>query len=174
MNEAETVAAGRFLSLVRRGTWEYATRNKASGVVIVVPVADDDKLVFVEQFRPPVNKTVIEFPAGLAGDISGQENEQLVSAAGRELEEETGYRAGRLDHVYTGPSSAGLCDEISTIFVARKLSRVSAGGGVDGEEISTHEIPQSEAHAWLEQRQREGCYVAARVYTGLYFLRRQA
>mgnify|MGYP002623240218 CR=1 FL=1 len=172
MSELETIAKGRFISLVRRGTWEFVTRHSAKGVVIVVPLTDEGKLIFVEQFRPPVNRTVIEFPAGLAGDIAGQQDEALAQAAARELEEEAGYRAENLQHVYTGPSSAVLCDEVSSIFVARGLTRVSAGGGVDGEEITTHEIPVAEAHPWLESRQREGHYVAARVYTGLYFLER--
>ena len=171
MSDVQTVAEGRFISLVRRGTWEYVTRRNATGVVIVVPLTDEGKLIFVEQFRPPVNKTVIEFPAGLSGDIAGEEDEALAKAAARELEEETGYCAGRLEQVYAGPSSAGLCDEVSTIFLARELTRTADGGGVDGENITVHEISVDDAHTWLADRQREGFYVAARVYTGLYFLR---
>ena len=99
----------------------------------------------------------------MAGDVAGQENEALVRAAARELQEETGYRAVEWECVYQGPSSAGLCDEVSTIFLARRLTRVESGGGVDGENITVHEIPLARAHAWLAERQRQGLYVAARV-----------
>ena len=172
MNDCETLAAGRFLSLVKEGRWEYATRNKASGVVHVVPVTDDGKLIFVEQFRPPVGRKVIEFPAGLAGDIQDQEDEALETAAARELEEETGYQAREYKRVFHGPTSAGLCDEIATIFLAHGLAKVADGGGVGGEDITVHEVPLDQTHAWLEAKQRDGFYVAARVYTGLYFLQR--
>ena len=168
--DIETVATGQFLSLKKIGRWEYAARNKATPVVIVVPLTDDGKLVFVEQFRAPVKNTVIEFPAGLAGDIAGLEDEALEDAALRELEEETGYRAAGMRRVYTGPSSAGLCDEVSTIFLADKLQLTGEGGGVDGERITPHEIPRSSVHQWLQSQQQAGLYVASRVYTGLYFL----
>ena len=172
MSDIETITAGRFISLVKRGKWEYVTRSNASGVVIVVPLTADGNLLFVEQFRPPVDRNVIEFPAGLAGDIAGQEDEALALAAARELEEETGYQAQSIECVYTGPSSAGLCDEISTIFIARGLTKVTDGGGVDGENILVHEVPRQDAHRWLEKQQANGYFVAARVYTGLYFLER--
>jgi len=170
VDDVEIIAAGSFLSLAKKGRWEYATRNKSSGVVIVVPLTDDGKLLFVEQFRPPVDRTVIEFPAGLAGDIAGREDEALADAATRELEEETGYRAAQMQRVYNGPSSAGLTDEISTIFLAKQLERVADGGGVGGEQITVHEVARADVHTWLERGQQEGFYVAARVYTGLYFL----
>lgn len=170
MNDVETIARGRFLNLMKRGTWEYASRTGAADVVIVVPLTSEGKLIFVEQFRPPVGRRVIEFPAGLAGDDSGREDEALEEAARRELEEETGYRAGRLHHAFTGPSSAGLTDEITTIFLASELERVADGGGVGGEDITVHEVPLVDVDTWLADQRRQGSYVAARVYAGLYLL----
>lgn len=166
----EPLAIGRFLSLVKVGTWEYATRNNASGVVMIAPLTTENRVIFVEQYRPPVDKMVIEFPAGLAGDIEGEADELLEAAAARELEEETGYRAEKMQHVFTGPASAGLCDEIASLYVARNLTRVGQGGGVDGENITVHEVPLAEADAWLSEKQRAGCLVDGRVYAGLYFL----
>ena len=52
VNDAEVVADGRFLALVKRGTWEYVTRINASGVVIVVPQTDDGKLIFGRTVSP--------------------------------------------------------------------------------------------------------------------------
>jgi ADP-ribose pyrophosphatase len=171
-NRVERIATGRFLSLVKTGSWEYATRNNARGVVMVAPLTKAGEVIFVEQFRPPVGKVVIEFPAGLAGDIAGQENEQLQQAAARELEEETGFRADRFQHVFTGPASAGLCDEIASLFLAYDLERVGEGGGVDGESIVVHAVLLADVDEWLARKQQSGALVDGRVYAGLYFLTR--
>ncbi|MCA9270617.1 MAG: NUDIX hydrolase [Planctomycetales bacterium] len=152
------------------GRWEFATRTSASAAVAVVPVTSDRELILVEQFRIPVGKPVIEFPAGLVGD-DGQA-EDLAAAARRELEEETGYRAGAMTLAESGPSSAGLADEVVSIFLARDLTAVSTGGGVDGEEIVVHVVPLAEIDAWLAAQQRRGCLVDNRVFAGLYLLAR--
>ena len=62
--ETQIIGQTPFLNLVQRGRWAYATRPNASGVVVIVPVTNDGKLIFVEQFRPPVNAKVLELPAG--------------------------------------------------------------------------------------------------------------
>jgi ADP-ribose pyrophosphatase len=167
----EILAEGKFLQFVRRDRWEYVTRKGASGVVVVAAVTEEGKLLLVEQFRAPIGRRVIELPAGLSGDVEGAADEPLAQAAQRELIEETGYRAAELRHVFTGPSSAGLTDEMVAIFVARGLVRVSAGGGVEGEDIVVHEVPLAEIDRWLDDRTREGCLVDVRVYTGLYLLK---
>jgi len=172
-DEVELLAEGKFLQFVRRGHWEYVTRKGATGVVVVVPLTDQGNVLLVDQFRPPLQRRVIEFPAGLAGDAEGAAGELLAEAAQRELEEETGYYAARLEHIFTGPSSAGLTDEVLDFFVASGLSRVAKGGGVAGEKIVVHEVPLRDADGWLSDRVQEGCLVDVRVYTGLYFLARR-
>ena len=167
----EVIAEGKFLRFVRRERWEYVTRKGASGVVVVAAATDEGRVLLVEQFRPPLGRRVIELPAGLAGDVAGAADEPLAAAAQRELVEETGYRAARLKHVFTGPSSAGLTDEVLAIFVAAGLRRESAGGGVGGENITVHEVPLAEIDRWLEDRARGGTLIDVRVYTGLYFLK---
>src|SRR6476660_4648772 len=102
---------GKYLQVLKRGKWEYVSRKKITGIVGIIPVTDDGKLILIEQFRMPVGKTVIELPAGLAGDVEGEENEPLVNAARRELLEETGYEAKEMIEVAAGTPSAGLCDE---------------------------------------------------------------
>jgi ADP-ribose pyrophosphatase len=171
MTDLEILAEGRFLQFVRRQRWEYVTRKEASGVVVVAALTEEGNALLVEQFRTPVGRRVIELPAGLAGDVQGADDEPLTEAAQRELIEETGYRAAEFRHVFTGPSSAGLTDEIVTIFVATGLTRVGAGGGVEGESIVVHEIPLAEIDRWLADRARQGYLIDVRVYTGLYFLR---
>src|SRR5688500_4920446 len=102
---------GRHLRLVRRGRWEHVERLRTSGVVSVVAITADRRLLLTEQFRPPVDRYCLELPAGLAGDVEGQELEELAAAARRELIEETGYDAQSFEWLTVGPSSAGLTDE---------------------------------------------------------------
>ena len=88
---SETLGEGRFLRLVRRNGWEFVQRIGVDGVVAIVAVTGDRELVVVEQKRPAVGRTVLDLPAGLAGDVDGEDS--LEAAARRELEEETGFVA---------------------------------------------------------------------------------
>src|SRR5690606_26430423 len=106
----EVLAAGSYLRLVRRCGWEYAERANASAAVIVVAVTPEDRILFVEQQRIPIRCATIEMPAGLVGDTS--DSDTIEAAAARELEEETGWRAGRIEFLMIGPSSAGLSTEM--------------------------------------------------------------
>src|SRR5688572_24510395 len=67
----KTLCEGKHIRLVQRGTYEFASRRKASGIVGIIAVNAKGKLLLIEQFRPPVGKRVIEIPAGLAGDVEG-------------------------------------------------------------------------------------------------------
>lgn len=172
--EASTLAQGRFLKLVRRGTWEYVERHNASGAAAIVAVTDDGKLLLVEQPRPALGKPVIELPAGLVGDEEGMEEEELEAAAGRELVEETGYEASKLEKVAEGPTSPGLTSECIALVVATGLRRVGAGGGTASEEITVFEVPLAEVEAFLRERADRGRAIDVKVYAGLYFARRMA
>lgn len=166
----EILGSGRFVRLVRRDGWEWAERTGTSGVVVIAARTADDRVLFVEQHRPPVGARVIELPAGLAGDLAGAEEEALEEAARRELLEETGYAADALEHVTTGPVSAGLTSERLAFFVARGLRKVGPGGGDHAEDIVVHEIPFGEARAWLVAQEARGRLVDPKVYAGLWFL----
>jgi ADP-ribose pyrophosphatase len=162
---------GRYLGIRERDTWEFATRTNASGVAVLVPLTDDGELVLVEQFRIPVQSQVIELPAGLVGDLEDA-GEAVQTAALRELEEETGYRAGRLTTLLTCPSSAGMSDEMVTIFLADKLVRTGAGGGDESEAIIVHLVPLNGAGAWLGDMMKLGKQLDPKIYAGLYWLER--
>jgi len=154
---------------VRANGWEFVQRKNISGIVGIVAVTDDKKLILVEQFRPPVGKNVIEIPAGLSGDTPNSRNEDLSLAASRELEEETGYRAARMTQVASGTASAGLCDEIITLFRAEDLQKVSEGGGDETESIIVHEIPVDAVEDWLKLQISQNKLVDLKVYSALYF-----
>ncbi|HZN35939.1 MAG TPA: NUDIX hydrolase, partial [Pirellulaceae bacterium] len=121
--------AGRHVSVLARGKWEFVTRNTRRPAVGIVAITGERRIVLVEQFRPPVNARVIELPAGLAGDQAGAEQEPLLAAAQRELLEETGYRAARWTELAGGYSSPGLTDELVVLFLAEGLTKVAPGGG---------------------------------------------
>lgn len=169
---SEVVAAGRFVRLVREGHWEWAERTNANGVVVIAAVTAEGNVLLVEQYRIPVGARVIEMPAGLAGDIVGAEDEALAIAAARELEEETGYRPGRVEILTSGPVSAGMTSEILTFFRAWDLVRVSDGGGDESEDIVVHEVPLTEVHQWLARKRSDGVLADPKVYAGLYFIGR--
>ncbi len=174
MTETETLFNGRWLRIRKRGTWEFAERTNPGGAVIVVATTDADEVLFVEQYRVPIECLTIEMPAGLVGDIEGQAHEGVVETAQRELEEETGYRAGRIDFVMAGPSSAGMSNEQVAFVRARGLQRVGAGGGDETEEIVVHHVPREGVAAWLAGRAAAGYSIDPKLYAGLYFLERDA
>ncbi len=144
---------------------EYVSRNTNRPAVGIVAVHDDGRVVLVEQFRPPINASVVELPAGLAGDIEGEEDEQLLCAAKRELEEETGYTADHWQQLVSGFSSPGLTDESISLFMAKGLHKSGDGGGVEGESIVLHEIPMGEVLSWLAAR---GQAVDIKLLAGLF------
>jgi ADP-ribose pyrophosphatase len=174
MTETETLCNGRWLRLKRRGRWEFAERTNPGGGVIIIAVTADDRIVFVEQWREAVRSKTIEMPAGLVGDLAGNSEESAIAAALRELTEETGYRAGRVQFLMAGPSSAGMSNEIIAFVRAHDLIHEHGGGGDTTENILVHEIPRSEAAKWLLQKSREGYSIDPKLFAGLYFIEHSA
>ncbi|MEM9415959.1 MAG: NUDIX hydrolase [Planctomycetota bacterium] len=168
----EVMAAGRFLRMLKRGRWEYVDRHNTTGAVAVVAVTDDAEIVLIDQHRVPMGKRCIELPAGLAGD-GADHGEAFEVAARRELEEETGYSANAMRHLYQVCTSPGMTSETIDLFLATGLTRVGDGGGAagEGEAINVHTVPISEADAWVAQRAAAGDCVDVKVYLGLALAR---
>jgi ADP-ribose pyrophosphatase len=166
--------AGKFLTLIKEGHWEYVDRVNTAGAAIIVAVTEEQKLLLVEQYRIPVHARTIELPAGIIGDEPGSRDESRKEAARRELLEETGYAAAHMAPLTTGPSGAGLTSERVTLFRASGLRREGTGGGVANEDITVHEIPLAEVVAWLEGKARTGLLVDPKIYAGLFFLTQDA
>lgn len=169
-DETRVIWEGKHLDLVMRGTWEFVKRKNLTGIVCMVAITDDERIVLVEQYRPPVGSRVIELPAGLVGDLPGQESEPLEAAARRELIEETGYDAGKLEMLFDGVPSAGLCDEHISFFLATGLTKVGPGGGDHHEDIEVHEVPLAGLTDYLDERIGEGVKVDAKIFSPLYLL----
>ena len=166
----ECLYEGRFLRLVRRGAWEYVERVNVTGVAVLVPVTSEGEIVLVEQYRIPVRAPMVELPAGLVGDEEGFRGEEILDAANRELEEETGYRARRLQVLTTAPSSGGMTSEVVTFVLASDLSKVGPGGGVDGEDIAVHVVPLSDLQDWLGRKQAQGRLIDPKIYAAVHLL----
>jgi ADP-ribose pyrophosphatase len=170
--DPELIAEGKWLRLLRRGRWEFAQRTVGGTAALIVAVTPEGELVLIEQVRPPIAARTIELPAGLIGDIVGSENEAPEIAAARELEEETGYSATRMELIASGTSSAGLSDERLLMFLAHGITKVGNGGGVEHEDIRVHLVPIADVPGWLVIKQGEGLVVDMKVWSALYFVSR--
>ena len=165
----ERLYSGKFINLVRDGRWEYCERVNNTAAAMIFACTAEDNVLLVEEFRPPIGKQSICFPAGLIGDESA---ESAADAARRELAEETGYSAEHMQFLFEGPSSPGITSESLSFFLATGLRRISAGGGVQGENITVHEVPLPDIEAWLSTQLALGNAIDPRIYTGLYFIPR--
>jgi ADP-ribose pyrophosphatase len=166
----KVIAEGRFLRFLQRGKWEYVSRRNATGVISIIAVTRENKLLLVEQFRPPVESAVIELPAGLAGD-GAHHHETLETAARRELLEETGYEAGTISYSGGGTVSPGLTDELITIFLATDLNKTGPGAGDGGEQITLHEVPLDQLIPWLGEQAQQGKLIDLKVYAATHFIK---
>lgn len=167
------IGRGRWLRLVDRGGWEFAERVRGTAVACVVAITAEEELVLVEQFRPPLGRTVIELPAGVVGDLEDAASESAVEAARRELFEETGYEPGPggLRPLVPLVSSAGLTSEELHVFFTRDAVRTGPGGGDATESIRVHAVPLTELGDWIAARVADGAGVDGRVYAAWAFAR---
>ncbi len=98
------------------------------GAVMVVPLLDDDRVLLERQYRYPLRRGFVEFPAG---KIDPGEN--LLGCAQRELAEETGYTAAEWHYLGGFHNAIGYCDEKIEVYLARGLAHV--GGATDAGEV---------------------------------------
>jgi 8-oxo-dGTP pyrophosphatase MutT (NUDIX family) len=143
-------------------SWEAIERVGCKGIACVIPITVDKRVVMIKQFRPPVGKFVIEFPAGL-----NDKDEPLIEVAKRELFEETGYKADTLTEIAVGPISAGLSGEVLTIYLAKDV--YLNGGQVldDAEEIEVFTVSMDRFNEDVKGLERDDTYVDLKIY-GLF------
>ncbi|HTL48684.1 MAG TPA: NUDIX hydrolase [Verrucomicrobiae bacterium] len=169
--ERKVLYEGQYIRFVAKGTWEYAERINCSGIVFIAAVTDDDKIILCEQFRVPVDRHVIEIPAGLVNDGVAKHEETLEEAAKRELLEETGYEAQKMVRMIEGPAAAGSSSAMIVFFRALGLKKVASGGGDETENIVVHEVPLKGIDTWLQTMEEKGKAIDPKVFTVLYLVR---
>lgn len=161
----ETPWQGRYIAVRTKGSWEYVSRTHGMRAAVILPLDDSDPaiphVILVEQYRVPLGRPSLELPAGLVGDDQAGEDDAV--AAKRELEEETGYRAARWEQAGEFFSSPGMVSEGFTLFIARDLTKVSDGGGVNDENIIVHRIPLADVQQFVAMKRREGCAIDVRM-----------
>jgi len=156
----EIIWQGKFVTAKRKGKWEYVSRSRGIKAAVILAV-EDGHVLLVEQYRVPLGRNCVELPAGLIGDET--EGEDPLEAAGRELEEETGYRATKLESLGDYYSSPGMVSESFTLVRASGLTKVGDGGGTDGENITVHRVALSELKQFLETKRAENIGVDVRL-----------
>ena len=161
----EVVWQGRFITARKQGRWEYVSRARGIRAAVILAIDEQDHVLLVEQFRVPLGRRCIELPAGLIGDDEGKEGEDATKAAARELEEETGYRARRMEVVGEFWSSPGMVSESFTLLKAHGLTRVGEGGGTASEDITVHRVPLSTIAEAIAGWRAQGLAIDVRMLT---------
>ncbi len=108
------------------------------GGVAVVAIDEDNNLLLVEQYRKPYEKNLLEIPAGKL-----DKNEDIEACGRRELEEETGYVAGKMEYLGECYPSVGYTNEIIRIFLATDLKKTKQNLDED-EFLNVYKVPVSQ------------------------------
>ena len=150
----EVMWEGRFIRAVRRGRWEYVGRRGGIEAAVIYAETPAGEVILVEQYRVPLGRRSLELPAGLVGDDA--QGEGVASAAARELEEETGYRAGRIEELGFFYASPGMTSEGFTLVRAHDVTRVGDGGGDAQEDIAVILVPRADLPAFVAAKRAAG------------------
>lgn len=134
---------------------------KHPGAVAVIAITPQNKILLVEQYRKPLERSLLEIPAG---KIELDEDPKITAI--RELEEETGYRTEDLQYITSFYTSPGFANEIIHIYFSNALQKVENPiSGDEDEFIEIHELSIAEAEAL---RQTKDIYDAKTVYALTY------
>lgn len=162
--EAEQIVwQGKFITAKVKGKWEYVSRSRGIKAAVILAIDEQDHVLLVEQFRVPLGKACLELPAGLIGDDDSTPDEDAASAAVRELEEETGYTASRMEVLGEFYSSPGMVSESFTLLRAHGLRQIGPGGGTDGEDITVHRVALSALPQFIESARARGLGIDVRL-----------
>jgi ADP-ribose pyrophosphatase len=151
---------GRFVRAMKQGRWEYASRTRSVTAVVILAEVDG-KVLLVDQPRVPTGKRCVELPAGLVGDVDPDAT--IEGTAVKELEEETGYTADKIERVGSFYSSPGMVSEDFTLVRATGLRKIGDGGGDDSEDINVHLVARADIAAFIETKRTEGFGIDVRL-----------
>lgn len=152
----QTMWAGKYISALKRGRWEYVSRTGSTNAVVIL-AEHDGKVILIEQYRVPVGGRCLELPAGLVGDED--EHATIEGTAVKELEEETGFTCERVERLGEFHSSPGMVAESFTLVRAHGLRKVGEGGGTEHEDITVHLVARQDIPAFIQSRRDAGSAV---------------
>ena len=147
---------GKYVRVVTDGPWEYVER--CGGVSAVVILAEQGgKIILVEQYRTPLGRRCLELPAGLVGD---EDDKGVEDTALKELEEETGFIASRIERLGRFHSSPGM---VAEGFDLVRAHGVEPGGEKSEEDIEVHLVERGEISDFIESARERGLAVDAKL-----------
>jgi ADP-ribose pyrophosphatase len=158
-----------FLEEVELPNGKTSTREivKHPGAVAVLAITPENKIIMVEQYRKPLERTLVEIPAGKL-----EKGEEPETTAKRELEEETGYTCGELRPLLSFYTSPGFADELVHLFIAENLEKLTIPAELDEDEfLDVMEVTLEEA---LEMIQDKRIYDAKTAYAVQYLQLKRA
>lgn len=121
---------------------------KHPGAVAIIPITKDKKIVFVEQYRKPLEKSLVEIPAGKL-----EKGEHPEITAVRELKEETGYTTNKLEFVTSFYTSPGFADELMYMYITDQLEPLrNSVAGDDDEFVAILELSLEEAKQYVKEQ----------------------
>lgn len=151
----ESIFEGKIINLqvdkVRLPNGKTSTREliKHSGAVAIIPLTKNNEIVFVKQYRKPLEKVLLEIPAG---KLEMGEKPELTAV--RELEEETGYTTDSLTFVTSFYTSPGFADELMYIYSTTDLKKLDYNvPGDEDEFVEVVELTLSEAKHYVQTQQ---------------------
>lgn len=162
----ETVWKGKYISVLKRGRWEFVSRTGSTHAVVII-AEHEGKVILIEQFRVPVGGRCLELPAGLVGDED--EHATIEETAVKELEEETGFTCERVERLGDFHSSPGMVAESFTLVRAHGVRKVGEGGGTEHEEIDVFLVPRAEIPDFVASRREQGVAVDVKLLNFLNF-----
>ena len=160
----QTVWQGKYISVCKRGRWEYVSRTGSTNAVVIL-AEHDGKIILIEQYRVPVGARCLELPAGLVGDED--KDATVDDTAVKELEEETGFTCERVERLGEFHSSPGMVAESFTLVRAHGIRKVGKGGGNEHEDIAVHLVAREDIPEFVQRRREAGTSIDVKL---LFFL----
>ena len=153
--------------------WEAVNRLNTKGVVVIIPITENNDLILIKQYRPVLDRYVIELPAGLV-----ETDEDYMAAGKRELIEETGYSSDNISLLTEGVISTGINTEKWKIVIAQDVKKVSAAvladhSADDNEDIEVLKVSLDGIFTELENLKQNAVEIDLRIYGLLELAKRK-
>lgn len=157
---------GKYVRALKQGKWEYVSRVGDVRAVVIL-AEHEGKTILIDQPRIAVGGRCLELPAGLVGDEDP--GATVEGTAVKELEEETGFTAQRIERLGDFQASPGMLSESFTLVRAHGVSRSGDGGGTEHEDIKVHLVARADIPAFVEQKRAEGIAIDVKLLLFLKF-----